>query len=238
MEKIVIIDCRADEETIRSLSRLNLTIIPTIKLSCVYDAIASHADIQIHYLGSDAFVCAPEAYSYYKTALPERFKLIKGSKPLSAKYPNDIAYNAAAVGNSLICNSRSTAIEILQMYTCKGRNILNVNQGYAKCSTCVVTDDAIITADTGIAEIAKSNGIDVLKISQGHIELKGMDYGFIGGASGLIERNVLAFNGEVSAHPDGEIIKNFCKEHNVKIKELKNGSMTDIGTIITNTDFC
>lgn len=238
MEKIVIIDCRADDETVKSLSELNLTIIPTTKLDCVYDAIASHADIQIHYLGKDTFVCAPEVYDYYNNALPQGFTLIKGSKVLSATYPNDIAYNAAAVGNNLICNSRSTAIEILRVYSCKGRSILSVNQGYAKCSTCVVGANAIITADTGIAEIAKSNGIDVLEITQGHIELKGMDYGFIGGATGLIEKNVLAFNGEVSTHLDGEIIKNFCKKHNVEIKELKNGSMTDIGSIIANIDFC
>lgn len=237
MKRVIIADCRADDETIKSLQKTGHTVVPTVKLDCVYDAIASHADIQIHYLGNNRFVCAPEAYEHYKKHLPDGFTLIKGSKPLGSKYPADIPYNAAATQNTLICNSRSTAIEILREYSCSKRNILNVAQGYAKCSTCIVSGNAIITADTGIANAAKSNGIDVLKISEGHIELRKMNYGFIGGASGLIENNVLAFNGELSTHPDGEEIKSFCKRHCVNIKELKSGSVTDIGSIISNIDF-
>ena len=237
MERVIIADCRADDETIKSLQKTGYTVIPTVKLDCLYDAIASHADIQIHYLGNKRFVCAPEAYEHYKKYLPDGFTLIKGSKPLGAKYPADIPYNAAAVGNTLICNSRSTAIEILQTYSCSTRNILNVAQGYAKCSICVVSGNAIITADKGIAEAAKSNGMDVLRINEGHIELKNMNYGFIGGASGLIERNVLSFNGELSTHPDGEKIKKFCQNHNVAVAELKAGVLTDIGSIISNIEF-
>lgn len=237
MERVIIADCRADKKTIKSLKETGYTVIPTVKLDCLYDAIASHADIQIHYLGNSRFVCAPEAYEHYKKYLPDDFTLIKGSKPLGAKYPTDIPYNAAAVGKTLICNSRCTAIEILREYSCKGRNILNGNQGYAKCSISVVSGNAIATADKGIAEAAKGNGMDVLRINEGHIELKGMNYGFIGGASGLIERNVLAFNGELGTHPDGEKIKKFCQNHNVEVAELKTGILTDIGSIISNIEF-
>lgn len=237
MKRVIIADCRADNETIKSLKKTGYTVIPTMILDCVYDAIASHADIQIHYLGFDRFVCAPEVFDYYKNQLPDGFTLIKGSKQLGTKYPADISYNAAAIGNTLICNSRSTAIEILQEYSCKGRNILSVAQGYSKCSTCVVNSNAIITADTGIAKTAKSNGMDVLRISEGHIELKGMNYGFIGGASGLIEKNVLVFNGELNTHPDGEEIKKFCYNHGVEIAELNTGILTDIGSVISNIDF-
>ena len=237
MKRIIIVDCRADEETIKSLKKAGYTVIPTMILGCVYDAIASHADIQIHYLGNNRFVCAPEAFEHYKKFLPDSFTLIKGSKSLAAKYPADIPYNAAAVGKTLICNSCSTAIEILREYSCKGRHILNVAQGYAKCSTCVVSDKAIITADTSIAKAATDNGIDVLKITEGHIDLKNMNYGFIGGASGLIEKNVIAFNGELGAHPDGDKIKQFCNNHDVEIAELQTGILCDIGTFISNIDF-
>ena len=234
MKRIIIVDCRADNETVNSLQNTGYTIIPTVKLDCLYDSIASHADIQIHYLSNNRFVCAPEAYEHYKRLLSDDFELIKGSKPLGAKYPADIPYNAAAAGNTLICNSRCTAIEILQTYSCSTHSILNVTQGYAKCSTCVVNGNAIITADTGIAKAAEQHGMDVLKISEEHIELKNMNYGFIGGSSGLIEKDVLAFNGGLNTHPDGEQIKQFCKKNGVKITELKKGLLTDIGSIITN----
>lgn len=237
MKKIIIVDCRADISTMQSLQKICNTIIPTQKLDILYDAIASHADIQIHYLGNNHFLCAPQVYDHYKRHLPSEFTLIKGSVQLKEKYPYDIPYNAAAVGNTLICNSRSTAIEILKTYRGSTRNILNVAQGYAKCSTCVIGANAIITADTGIADAAEKHGIDVLRINTGHIELKNMNYGFIGGASGLIDKNVLAFNGELDTHPDGDNIRNFCRSHNVFIMELKIGILTDIGSIITNIDF-
>lgn len=232
MERIVIIDCRADEETIKSLKNKGYTVIPTMILSCVYDAIASHADIQIHYLGNSRFVCAPEAFEHYKKALPGGFTLIKGNRPLGAKYPNDIAYNAAAVGDAIICSARHTEPYILSNYA----RILNVNQGYAKCSTCVVSENAVITADSSIFSAAAEQGIDALKIRAGHIALRGMDYGFIGGASGLIEKHVIAFNGELGTHPDGDKIKQFCNNHDVEIAELKNGILCDIGTFISNIE--
>ena len=237
MDKIIIVDCRADDETIKELEKTGSTVIPTVKLDCLYDAVASHADMQIHYLGDNRFVCAPEAYEHYKKLLPSGFELIKGSARLSSKYPDDIAYNAAALRNCVICKSRCTAIEILETYGSKGTDILNAAQGYAKCSTCVVNGHAIITADSSIASAAEKRGIDVLKIREGHIELRGMNYGFIGGASGLIERNVPAFNGELSTHPDGDNIRSFCKNHGAEVVELKKGILTDIGSIISNTDF-
>ena len=47
-----------------------------------------------------------------------------------------------------------------------GYEIINVKQGYAKCSICVVSDNAIITADKGIAKAAIQNRIDVLEITR------------------------------------------------------------------------
>ena len=234
MSKIVIVDCRADDATIKTLEKTGYTVIPTVKLDCLYDSVASHADMQIHYLGDNRFVCAPEAYSHYKKRLPNGYTLINGSTRLNSKYPRDIAYNAATLKDFVICKSRCTAIEILETYKSKGLEILNVAQGYAKCSTCVVNGQAIITADSGIENIAKGYGVDTLRIREGYIELRGMDYGFIGGASGLIERNVIAFNGELSSHPDGENIRSFCKDHSVETVELKKGMLTDIGSIIAD----
>ncbi len=237
MDKIIIVDCRANDETIKELEKTGNAVIPTVKLDCLYDAVASHADMQIHYLGDNRFVCAPEAYDHYKKLLPHGFTLIKGSAKLNSKYPDDIAYNAAALKDCVICKSRCTAIEILETYGSKGADILNAAQGYAKCSTCIVSGHAIITSDKSIARAAEKHSIDVLKIREGYIKLQGMNYGFIGGASGLIDRNVLAFNGELSTHPDGDNIRSFCKNHGVEIVELKKGILTDIGSIITNTDF-
>ncbi|MGN0108240.1 MAG: DUF6873 family GME fold protein [Hominilimicola sp.] len=233
---IAIIDCRADDRTIYSLENVGMQVIPTIKIDSVYDAIATHADIQIHYLGNNRFICAPEVFEHYKSHLPYGFELICGSKSLSGKYPHDIAYNAAVLKKFVICNAAYTATEILSEYKSmsKSKEILNVRQGYSKCSICIVNGRAIITSDQGIAAQASANGIDVLEIEPGHIKLRNLNYGFVGGATGLIRENVLAVNGDVNTHPDSNHIKKFCKKHGVELLELKDGILEDIGTIISN----
>ncbi len=227
----VIVDYRIDKRSIKALEFLGISVIFSCAVPQLYDAVNGHPDMQIHHLGGNRFVCAPEAYEHYCKVMPDT-DIIKGSKRLLEKYPDDVAYNAAVFGNYLICNSPCTAIEILETYKVSNQTILNVNQGYAKCSTCVVSDNAIITADSGIYKAALEHGIDALKITEGHIRLAGMNYGFIGGASGLIANDKLAINGNIETHPDSNVIIEFCKKHGVAVVSLNNGDIEDIGSII------
>lgn len=223
----VIIDFRTDKESLRTLNRLNIEVIPTCKIDRIQDSVCGHADMMIHHLGGGDFVTANEAYDYFKKALPDA-NLIRGKNNLQPDYPHDILYNTAAFGKFVVCNKKFTAVEILERYSA----ILDVKQGYAKCSICIVNDNAIITADRKIAQICGQNGIDVLKIEEGCIELRGMNYGFFGGAAGLIDKNILALNGELKTHKNADDIKAFCKNYKVEILELKGGVITDIGSIL------
>ena len=224
---VVIMDFRTDKESLCTLNRLNIKVIPTCKIGCIQDSVCSHADMMIHHLGGGDFVTANEAYGYFKKVLPD-VNLIRGKNCLRSDYPHDILYNTAAFGRFAVCNKKFTAAEILERYS----EIIDVKQGYAKCSICIVNDNAIITADRKIAQICGKNGIDVLKIEEGYIELKGMNYGFFGGASGLIDKNILALNGELKTHKNADDIKAFCKNYQVEILELKGGVITDIGSIL------
>lgn len=234
--KIAIVDARADEKAVYNLENAGLHIIPTMILDNLYDAVASHADMQIHYLGKKRFVCAPETFEHYKNLLPKEFILIKGSKCIGSKYPYDVPYNVAALNDFVICNTRYTAIEILSEYKSMGKDILNVRQGYSKCSTAIISGNAIITADESIYQAAEKHKINVLKIDTGYIELRGMSYGFIGGATGLIDEHTLAVNGDIKKHPDAKKIEKFCKCNNIELLSLNNGILKDIGSIITNFD--
>ncbi len=147
-------------------------------------------------------------------------------------YPYNIGFNCVNVGNKLICNKKYSCKTVLDYAEKNGIEILDVKQGYAKCSTCVVADNAIITEDESIAWRAEENGIDVLKIEKGYVKLDGYDYGFIGGCSGLIENNLLAFNGNINLHPEYEKIHEFCKRHGVQIIGLCGREPMDIGSII------
>ncbi|MBQ7640517.1 MAG: hypothetical protein IJS91_05970 [Bacteroidales bacterium] len=158
---------------------------------------------------------------------------------LRPQYPGDIVYNACSTGKHFIHNLKYTAPELLRAAEQHNLATIHVSQGYAKCSTCVVGEDAIITYDRGIARAAETAGMDVLTIRPGHVELPGYDTGFIGGATGLLTgptsentRPILIFNGDLSAHPDWRAIEDFAAEHGVEVKYFSGWKLTDIGSII------
>ena len=224
--KGMIVDRRADTETLDSLKVLGIEPILSYKSRNLCPAVCSHPDMTILHMGENKFICAPDAWEYYNNLLPDA-RMIRGEIELSPEYPRDITYNIAVVGGYAFLNLKTSQARINT-----GRRTINVRQGYAKCGTCVVGEKAIITADTGICAAARENGLDALLIEPGHIELPGMNYGFIGGASGLIAPHSLAVNGELDTHPNGGEIVNFCRKHDVEIVELKHGSIYDIGSLL------
>ena len=150
---------------------------------------------------------------------------------LSDKYPGDVLLNVASLGNTLILNPNTCAKEILDYATERNMNIIKVKQGYTKCSTLVVNNHAIITEDEGIykAVLESSLNIDALLIKKGYVSLPGYDYGFIGGASVAIDKNVFFF-GAIQKHPDYDKIKLFIDSQGKQIIQLSNDKpLLDIG---------
>ncbi len=229
MTKQVVTDYRTSQETVSELERLGYDVVFTKPLKKLYREIQGHADIQLHVFNGRA-LCAPETYSYYKAALKGVDVVCGVSKP-GFEYPNDIAYNTCGIGGYAVCRRKFTDPAIIAGYEAAGGKILDTKQGYAKCSICVVNSGSAITADEGIYRLLKKNGLNVLKIREGYIRLYDMQ-GFIGGASGLLEENVLAFNGDIKTHPDRDSILDFCKSCGVEVVSLANGELQDIGSIM------
>ena len=130
---------------------------------------------------------------------------------------------------------RCVGFSNIDLKYCEENNIktVNINQGYARCSTLVLNEKALITSDLSIEKALKKDGVEVLLISSGNIILDGYDYGFIGGASGKIDENTVVFLGNVTNHPDYRRIENFCENHNISIKIIcKDMPLTDIGGIV------
>ena len=224
--KGVIVDCRADTETIERLKNLGIEPVLSYCSKNLHPAICSHPDMTIIHVGGNRFICAPDAYNYYKSTLPQA-EIIKGEVDIKPEYPYDVAYNITLLGDFTFMNDSTQQVKVVN-----NGKIVNIRQGYTKCSICIVSENAIITADTGIYRAARDNNIDALMISAGNIELPGMNYGFIGGSTGLIAPDTLAVNGDMAAHPDGEVITRFCASHDVKIVSLKKGKIRDIGSIL------
>ncbi|MBR7088697.1 MAG: hypothetical protein IKI38_05010 [Mogibacterium sp.] len=155
---------------------------------------------------------------------------ITGTQP-GLVYPHDIAFNAACTGKYFIHNLQFTAPELLTRARELGMQLVNVRQGYAKCSTVVVDEDSVITYDRGLGKACLQAGMNVRMVTPGHVLLPGYDTGFIGGASGRIGDTVY-FNGNLSSHPDFAEIVRFIEERGLRTRWFDEWPLTDIGSII------
>ncbi len=150
---------------------------------------------------------------------------------LSPGYPAEVAFNAACTGRFFIHNTKYTDTFLLSEAQRLGMRIINVRQGYAKCSIVIVDEESIITYDRGIASKCLNAGMNVLTVSPGHMVLDGYGSGFIGGTSGRIG-NTVYFYGDLSAHPDCDAIVHFIEERGHEVKWFREWPLTDIGSIL------
>ena len=230
---LALVDKRITLKMENALKDKNIKLIKTIDCKDTYDAIKYHPDISICKLNDNNIVVAPNVYEYYKNKLNHyNFNVIKGESYVSNKYPFNIQYNVAIFGKYAIHNFKYTDKNILEYIEKNNIKKINVNQGYSKCSICIVDENSIITSDNGIYNECIKHNIDCLLIRQGYIDLFNMDYGFIGGCSGLLCNDELSFYGDIKKHPDYKKIFHFVKSKNKKIISLSDENLLDLGSII------
>lgn len=230
----VLADGRISAEAQKSLNKLGISVIKTSRHIALYDAIAYHPDIVFNHVGGNSAVYTPGIDpSILEELLGLGFDLIKGHTVLKSVYPLDIPYNAARIGDFVIHNLKYTDTVLLDAFEQQGLKLINVNQGYSKCSVSIVDERSIITADKGIAQEAEKRGLDVLLIDNDeNIELPGLDRGFIGGATGLIGHKLWALNGKLENLKCCKQITEFLDNRGVTSVSLTQGAVIDIGSII------
>lgn len=241
--KKVYISEEANPELKEYLKKNGYKLAEIIKTDAVYDEVSAHPDIYMCKLGAE-----------------ENAPVYHGDiNKLGFKYPENIRYNAAVCGRFFLHNLRYTDSDLLAAarlyisekyadsdfdtgesseYTEIMKEIY-VPQGYTKCNIVVVSDDRIITSDAGIERYVKKalkenglkeNKLRVLLVEPGQVELKGFNYGFLGGASGRVGDEIV-FNGDITVHSDYGKIKEFIEEAGLGIKYF-DYPLTDIGSII------
>ncbi len=229
----VLIDFRAGQEMIQALQNLGIKVFFSCRSDELSAPLCGHPDMMIHHIGENKFVCSPDTFNYFgKTLGPLGAKILIGNSPLSRTYPLDIAYNITRLDGVAFCKQKYTDKTVLTELGRRSVKLIDIAQGYSKCNICVVSTNAIMTSDEGIAKAAVNAGVHVLKISAGHIDLDGFTYGFIGGATGLIAADTLAVSGDISLHPDYKSMADFCGQFNVKLIALTDKKPVDIGSII------
>lgn len=188
-----------------------------------------HADMQCLKINDNIFILK-DCRKLGEALIKLNKNIIYTAENISENYPKNILLNAVYLKNKLFC--KENAIDANVKLYCDKNNIdiINVNQGYTKCSTTII-GDAIITSDKGIFDAMGSSGVEGLLISQGDIELDKVDYGFIGGCC-FCYGDVVYFTGNVKKHPDYYKINSFCKKFNKEIVCLSDRKLYDIGGFV------
>lgn len=227
--RIAAVDCRITQKIENALYGYADKIIKLPPCPLLAPPVASHPDMLLWCVGR-RIVTYAEYSKIAKNELSELLalglELVTENATPSASYPDDVQLNCAVVGKHAIANLKYTSEHVKE----SGLALLHANQGYTKCSTVVVSDNAIITSDPSVFSAAHEAGIDALKISEGHVRLDGYGTGFIGGATGLTDTAVL-FTGDLSTHPDAEKIEAFCARHGKRAVSLSDAPLYDYGTV-------
>ena len=220
---------RALAEGLRRFGVRTLSTLPAAALG--EGSVATHPDMLLCHLEGKDILLDPSQRFLIPVLEKHMFEVQISSAKLCGKYPNDCRLNCARVGDRVFYGP-SAAPELLAFWERTGKTMYPVRQGYCKCGLCIVSEEAVITADPGLAAAAGHAGLAVLTIRPGYIRLPGYDYGFLGGASGKLAPDILGFYGEIAGHPDYENIRAFASEHGVSLLSLCGGDLRDCGGIL------
>ncbi|OPZ94267.1 MAG: hypothetical protein BWY74_00701 [Firmicutes bacterium ADurb.Bin419] len=230
---LAITDGRITESLEKGLIDNGIHIIKTRAHPSLYASVSFHPDMFLHHLGGRTIVYAPGTDAGTLRELEENgFQLIRGDSELTSKYPGNISYNVARVGEYAFHNTRYTDKVLRDWFIKNDVELIHVNQGYAKCAISIVDENSIITMDKGVARIAEKKGFDALVIEEKNILLPGLDNGFIGGSSGLIDTKKWAIVGNLKTLSSFCEISDFLFTKGIESVSLSNDQVVDIGSLL------
>ncbi len=212
------IGCAVSQKMRSTLEKLNIPYGVMPSNPSLPQPISSHPDMS-------AVTVREKTFSSGETA--EFLGCTDTGEAFGKSYPYDVLFNGFVLCGRLFCYEKAFSKAALQFAKDNGIEVVNVKQGYAKCSTVVLGDTGIITADKGIAKTAKSI-CKVLLIDEGGIMLPPYEYGFIGGASFVLGDKVFFF-GDIKKHKNADSISRFISECGYTAVSLSDESLCDFG---------
>lgn len=231
MKKNLLCSVDLPKPTVRIFNDLQYDAVFVPKCRFLSPAVASHPDILFSVIGERQILTdynyLKENEAFFQTLAEKGVEITACKQRLSEKYPCDVLFDAIKTDRLLVGNLKYTAPELFV----GSAKAVNVKQGYALCSTLLM-ENAAVCADKGICSVLSENGYNVLQITPGDILLEGCDYGFIGGASAVLEDiKTVVFFGNVRAHPDGEKIISFCRKNGYAVCFDESLPLTDYGSV-------
>ncbi len=232
--KIAIVDSRIPQDAEGALSRHADKIIKLPPFNRLQKPVSAHPDMLL-FPTESGIITSAEYFEENKSLLEELSdvsgrKIVLDGGEIAPIYPQDVKFNCFVIGGRLFGLASVLSEQVSRWADELKIPVVNLRQGYAKCSTCIVSNNAVITENESIERAMIDCGIDVLRIMSGRVALDGYNCGFIGGASGTDDENVY-FCGDISKYPDFNSIECFCHRHGKNCVSLGSGRLYDIGTI-------
>lgn len=229
--KVTTVYANVDDIALKNaFNDLSIKVINVIENTLLETPVSKHADILANYIGKSTFLSDKHQIELCKFIDDNNGKSVI-IENIKSPYPNDCLLNFADIGDYIICNKSILTEQITGFLP--NKPIIDVKQGYSKCSVCICKHNTIITDDISVYNaVLQYDNINSLLIEKGSVHINKYEYGFIGGCCGLINKNVLFFNGDLSLHSDFDKIKNFLYDNGVNYIDIKGKPLTDIGSII------
>lgn len=221
-------DSRIPRENVERLRSLGFCPVGIPECASLSPPVCAHTDLQMVQLGQLLLI---------GKALAERLPALAQAKGVIVDYPfedenaHEARLCALVPGNKIFGNTKILSKRLLTLAREMGFSQVMTKQSYARCSTLFLDAHHAVTADEGMYRAMVSEGIEVLKISEGGVLLPPYPYGFIGGASGVF-RDCVYFIGSLESHPDSKIIRRFIEECGMRACSLSDGALIDGGGIV------
>lgn len=229
--RAVLVDYRITQEERENIEALNFEVLIVPPLKLLYDAVCGHPDMLLNIIDGNTIIVHKEMdLNFIEKLKKYNYKLLYSENRLKSNYPFDIVLNAVNLENLFIHNIKYT--DKILLSNVMHKKINSVSQGYTKCSTAIVSNNAVMTSDSGIAKAFNKENIDVLLLPPGDILLPKLNYGFIGGCCGLLEQGLLAFYGDLNNYSFKDEVYKFLKKHKVEPITLSKGKLIDRGSIL------
>ncbi|MFH0864754.1 MAG: hypothetical protein V1904_01065 [Bacteroidota bacterium] len=224
---LIVADKKIPDEAKNNLRKFGELVLLETK-GITEESISGHPDIFIC-CANEKIIVAPNIPAEVKKILAKKnIPYIEGGKHVGIDYPEAAHYNAVVINKAIIHRIDITDKRILE--TCKNYKLIEVAQGFTRCSLLPVDSRHFITSDEGIHKTLIELGYTVLKVSVNGIILKGHPHGFFGGACGVTENKIFIL-GNLNHYRDKKKVDLFVGLMNFEIVELYDGPLFDGGGI-------
>lgn len=236
----LILDYRTSEKELQRLLSFGFNLIPTDKVSSLYEAVDGHPDLQFFRIENKIIAQKDLREKQIELLSNLGTSITLGNSTLSLPYPGNIPYNALLTPDLLMHRLDATdpviLSEIQELKKSKEISLVNVKQGYSRCSCAYVGNNSYVTEDIVMAEKLTSLKKQVFYQKHSNVYLEGFDFGFIGGALSLISiqgEELVLISGSLDSYFYGKELKAFLAQRNIRYECIGEGKLMDRGTIIS-----